>query len=340
MQSKWTAPANIALIKYWGKQAVQIPANPSLSMTLSRARTVTEVKVGNGKPGSWSYTYAGQPKPGFEPKLVAFFDRIRDLLPLISKHELQINSENNFPHSSGISSSASFHASLALCLMDLNQQLGYSDLNETAFRQQSSAIARLGSGSAARSVYGSWVVWGQSELSGSNNQYAIPFPDTVHPIFDRYRDAVLIVSSEAKPLSSTAGHALMDTNPFAPTRYEQARNHLKQLIQVMTTGDITRFIDIVEQEAMSLHGLIMNSRGGTILMKPHTLELISRIRRYRSETGSSLCFTLDAGPNVHLLYPDQEKEPIRSFIRSECLQFCENEKWLDDYIGNGAERIN
>ncbi len=337
----WSSPANIALIKYWGKTGLQIPANPSLSMTLSESRTVTEIEMqdSSSKGGSWQFRYAGELNKEFAKKIDVFFSRIKTKMPFLEKVFLSIDSENNFPHSSGISSSASFMSSMALCLCDLESQFYKQEFDRIEIFQKASEIARLGSGSAARSIYGGFTIWGDSSIENSSNEYAIPINDLVHPVFKKYHDAILLVSSKPKVLSSTAGHELMNHNPFASARYDEAADNLNSLLFALKTGDQDILTKITEQEALTLHGLIMSSDGGPILMTPNTLEIINLIRDFRIKTGSTCCFTLDAGPNIHLLYPEAEKEQILKFVVNDLLKLCENQKWINDKIGSGPFKI-
>ena len=340
MEAIWEAPANIALIKYWGKKEVQVPANPSISMTLSKSITRTSVRISSDlSKGSWKFTYQGQAKTSFEPKLQTFFERIKEHLPFLDSFGILIDSSNNFPHSSGISSSASFYSSLSLALCDLESQLTENPLNHEGFFKKASSIARLGSGSASRSVYGNFVAWGESKLPGSSNLFAIPVSNKIHQNFSQYRDAILVISSSAKPMSSTAGHGLMENNPFSTERYKEAEKDLNELLASLESGDLQTFIALVEHEAQTLHGLILSSKGGSILLKPNTLKAIELIKYYREKTHSKCCFTLDAGPNIHLLYPDNERKEIQKFVLEELAPLCENKQWIDDRIGSGPIKV-
>ncbi len=337
----WESPANIALVKYWGKHGNQLPQNPSLSMTMSRSVSRTEVswKPAVGNPVH-RFRFEGRENPKFEARVLGYLDKISGLMPFLSHYSLEINSLNTFPHSSGISSSASFMSSLALCLVDMESILADHRLPESEFYHRASYVARLGSGSAARSVYGGFVHWGASpEIPGSSDEYAIPMNTGVHEVFRNYHDAVLIASSKPKPLSSSAGHALMDSNPFAEVRYAAARKNIGKLNHILGSGNLEAFIHLVEQEALTLHGLILASDGGKILMEPATLEIIRKIREFRTETGLHPAFTLDAGPNVHLLYPDEERAAIKAFIESTLAPLCENGWWIDDEVGGGPKKV-
>jgi diphosphomevalonate decarboxylase len=335
----WSSPANIALIKYWGKHGDQLPRNPSISMTLSESVTTTTLTWTQtaGNPVH-TFLFGGKREPAFEQRVLDYLRKTICLLPDLAGYSLEIDSRNNFPHSSGISSSASFMSSLALCLIRADEQVSGIRLPESDFFRKASFLARLGSGSAARSIYGGITIWGASpHVIGSSDEFAIPVGHRVNPVFKTYRDAVLIVSSGKKTLSSSAGHSLMESNPFADARFKSAAENTGVLIRILSAGDQEGFIRIVEEEAMTLHGLIQASSGGPILMQPGTIALIRLIRDYRRQTGSRLCFTLDAGPNVHLLYPANEITSIHQFINSELLQHCENGRWIDDHIGTGPK---
>ena len=126
-QTKWSAPSNIALVKYWGKKEFQIPCNPSVSLTLNRCRTTTSVRfkryTDNLNRVTFGIKYDGNPAPSFEPKVKTFIDRILPYAPYLNKYHLQIDTVNSFPHSSGIASSASAMAALAASIMDLEKQI-------------------------------------------------------------------------------------------------------------------------------------------------------------------------------------------------------------------------
>ena len=337
----WESPANIALVKYWGKHGNQLPRNPSVSLTLSRSVTITEVSwTRAGKNLRHRFLFEGHEYSGFEKRVLGYLDKITCLLPFLHEYSLSISSRNTFPHSSGISSSASSMSSLALCLIEIEGIITDTPLPESDFYRKASTLARLGSGSAARSVYGGFVHWGSTDaLTGSSDEYAMPLHSGISPVFQNYHDAVLVVSSHPKALSSSAGHSLMEANPFAMARYESAGRNIHELFHILGSGDRDGFIKLVEQEALTLHGLILASDGGKILMEPATLEIIRKITEFRSETGLHPAFTLDAGPNVHLLYPDEERAAIKALIESTLAPLCENGRWIDDEVGTGPKKV-
>ncbi|GGE99988.1 diphosphomevalonate/mevalonate 3,5-bisphosphate decarboxylase family protein [Flavobacterium limi] len=342
---EWSAPSNIALVKYWGKKDNQIPANPSVSFTLNNCKTVTKLafekrdtstplSVTNGF--SFDLLFEGKPKEDFKPKIRKFLERIEVYLPFLKDYHFTIDTHNTFPHSSGIASSASGMAALAMNFMSLEKLLN-PEITDEYFYQKASFLARLGSGSACRSVKGNVVVWGeQKNLKGSTDLFGVEFPYTIHENFENYQDTILLVDKGEKQVSSTVGHDLMHNHPYAERRFAQAHENLDQLIAIFENGNVTEFIKVVESEALTLHAMMMTSMPYYILMKPNTLQIINAIWKFRNETHVPVCFTLDAGANVHVLYPENVKEKVLQFIKNELVGFCQNGQYICDEIGTGA----
>ena len=339
--TSWEAPSNIALIKYWGKQDLQIPKNPSLSFTLSSSVSKTEINFRPAISGifDFHFYFDGTLKPEFKPKLQIFFKRVEPYIPWIKGHELIIKSQNTFPHSSGIASSASAMAALSLCLMDLERHFN-PGMNNTFFNQKASFLARLGSGSATRSIQGPVTLWGENKtLKTCSNLYAISYEKDLNPVFKSYQDTILLVDKGAKAVSSSKGHNLMHHHPFAANRFLQASDNLTSLLSIMKSGDLDAFINIVELEALSLHAMMLTSTPYFILMKPNTLEIIQRICSFRTSRKLPICFTLDAGANIHLLYPSDYIKDVIAFIDQELKPFCQNGQYLIDQVGEGARKL-
>lgn len=331
------APSNIALVKYWGKRPDQTPMNPSVSFTLTDCYTETSVeilpKTETHEPYQISFFFEGKPKPEFLPKMQNFFKKIDDFLPFLKQVHLRIHSSNSFPHSSGIASSASAMASLAVCFMQIEKDFSSAPLSEDYFYKKASFLARLGSGSASRSIGGSLVLWGESaDFQGSSDLYGIPYPKAVHPVFQNYQDTILLIDKGQKKVSSTQGHQLMHGHIFAEQRFVQAHQNLLALAEAFKTGDLEKFTQITENEALTLHAMMMTSQPYFILMKPNTLSAIERIWAYRESTKNPVSFTLDAGANIHLLYPKSYKTEIQSFIQEELSVFCQNGQYIADEV--------
>lgn len=339
----WRSPSNIALVKYWGKKGFQIPANPSVSMSLTNCYTETSIeyfrKTGLNEPGL-SFQFGGKQNKFFENRLQTYIDLVKAEYPQLKNLHLKIESDNSFPFSAGIASSASAYSSIALCLSTIIGELSGVKISDEMFFRRASSLARLGSGSAGRSVYGGWVLWGKtSEISSSSDEYATPVTELVNGKFKEIYDSILVVSSGEKSASSSYGHELMEANPYKKVRAERGMSNAKTLLHILNNGDEEDFITIVEEEAADLHAMLLTSKPGVILIKPETLTIITKLKQFRRDTGSKVCFTLDAGPNVHILYPAEARESIVSFIRSDLINLCENGKWIDDKTGNGPELL-
>ncbi|MDX1766529.1 MAG: diphosphomevalonate decarboxylase [Arenibacter troitsensis] len=339
----YKSPSNIALVKYWGKKEHQIPANPSISFTLDTCATTTilSYKKLKNKASDFSFDllFEGRPKEDFKPKISTFFKRTELYLPFLKAYHFTIETSNSFPHSSGIASSASGMSALALCLMELERELN-PHMETDFFNRKASFLARLGSGSACRSIEGDIMQWGlHKDTINSSDLYAIRYPYKVNPIFKNYQDTILLVDKGSKQVSSSLGHNLMHDHPFAEERFDQAHKNLTKLKRVFEEGNLLEFIKLVESEALTLHAMMMTSMPYFILMKPNTLEIINKIWAFRASSKTHVCFTLDAGANVHVLYPENEKEEVYQFISNELVAYCENGQYICDQIGNGAKKL-
>jgi len=343
----WKTPSNIALVKYWGKTEPQIPKNASISFTLSNSHTITTIDFtpksnseATNNEINFELFFEGKKKEDFKPKIAKFFERILEYCPYLTTYTMVIHSENSFPHSSGIASSASGMSAIAMCLMSLEKSLSSIELTDEFINKKASFLARLGSGSASRSIEGPLVVWGQHPaIKGSSDVFGVPFPYEVHEVFKNYHDAILLVDKGEKQVSSTVGHDLMHNHPFATQRFNQANENLATISEILQNGEIDSFINLVESEALSLHAMMLTSNPYFILMKPNTLEIINAIWRYRNKTGSKVCFTLDAGANVHVLYPANESETVAQFIDNELSKFCQKNHYICDVVGLGAVNL-
>ncbi len=338
----WKSPSNIALIKYWGKYGQQLPRNASLSMTLTEAYTQTSITYAYTKNQAQRvFLFEGQESKSFAKRIWRFIDSLERFYPFLQQLDLKIESSNSFPHSAGIASSASAMSALALCLVDMERSLFNRLQNEESFFKKASYIARLGSGSASRSIFKGFSIWGENMKvnRATDNRFAIGFNEDIHPFYKGLKDAILIVDEGEKQVSSSLGHSLMDCHPFVENRLVQANDHLIDLARVLKTGKKDSFIKIVEAEATSLHALMMSSEPWFILMKPATITILEKVRTYRDATKKFICFTLDAGPNVHLLYHSSDEKEIMEFIDAELKPLCSQEKILYDGMGKGPQKI-
>tara|TARA_R110000868_G_scaffold75979_7_gene218923 strand:- start:12336 stop:13379 length:1044 start_codon:yes stop_codon:yes gene_type:complete len=330
----WSAPSNIALVKYWGKRPVQLPGNASLSFTLDKSRTLVKAswqKV-DSKEVSLDFLFEGQPMPSFSTKVEKWLVSISEELHFLKNLKLKFETSNTFPHSAGIASSASSMAAMALVVGELAKEHGQLDLSESEWLLKVSHFARLGSGSASRSLFPHAATWGEvSENHGSGVK-------ELHSVYRNFGDAILVVDSKEKAVSSTQGHALMNDHPYRELRFSQANTRVKQLLEMMQTDDFGAFASLVELEALELHALMMTSSPSFILMKPATLSIIEQVRKARA-SGVEVCFTLDAGPNIHLLYPNRARAQALKLVESIKAQgLLDHDQWIDDCVGSGPRK--
>lgn len=340
-QSAWRSPSNIALVKYWGKKqgGVQLPANPSISFTLDQCHTETRVEWASSSKGSIELWLEEEKRPDFLPKINQLIKRLGADYQFLTEGQLKIRTSNSFPHSSGIASSASSMSALALCFFDLQCQVNGLELDMAKHLKEISRMARLGSGSASRSLFSDAAIWGTHEdVEGSSDEFAIPFQE-LHPVFQDFRDTILIVEEGQKSVSSTAGHQLLEGHPYAVARYKQANENLIRMTKALKNGDLREFASITESEAMTLHAMMMSSDPWFILMKPNTLHLIEKIKTLREHYQLNMVITLDAGANIHLLYPGNESAVIEQLIQNKLSIYCQDGMYICDRIGKGPTRL-
>ncbi|MFZ1255933.1 MAG: diphosphomevalonate decarboxylase [Saprospiraceae bacterium] len=340
---RWISPSNIAIIKYWGKFGNQLPMNPSLSFTLSESKTDTSITwevIPNQETCSFDFFYDGKPKPSFETKISNFLKKLEVEYNWLKLLHLEINSKNTFPHSAGIASSASAMSAIALCLVSIENEINKQPYIEDVFYKTASRISRLGSGSAARSVFPVAALWGESiPVESSANEYAIPFINNIHPIFRELQDYIFIINKNEKLVSSSGGHQLMENHPYRASRIQQANENISKLIPALATGAFPEFAMICEEEALSLHGLMMSSRPGYILLEPESLWLINEIKAFQNLTQLPITFTIDAGPNIHMLFPKSIKKEVDSWIQKSLPGYLIENRIIFDSVGLGPERI-
>lgn len=339
----WRSPSNIAVVKYWGKKGFQLPGNSSVSMSLTNCFTETKIEYSQKTvpdTPSFSFLFQGERSVDFETRTGRFLEIAMRELPALKNLHLQIESSNSFPHSAGIASSASAISSMALCLCSINQQVSNTTETQEHFLCRASQLARLGSGSACRSIYGGWVLWGETMgFMSSSDDFAVPVPDLSNNIFSTYYDAILIVNSGIKKVKSSEGHKLMEANPYREIKFRTGNQNAVKLLGALSSGNSQLFRNIAEYEAMSLHAMFLTSDPSFLLIKSETLHIINSLNRFRSDTGLEFSFTLDAGPNIHLLYPESARARLVSLIETDLVAYCENGMWIDDRIGRGPELI-
>ena len=283
------ANPNIAFIKYWGNHDndLRLPANGSISMNLGGLETRTTVHF-NENLGTDEVKINGKIAATVACTRVSkLLDEVRALSGI--HHFAQVASENNFPSGAGIASSAAAFASLALAA---SKAAGLS-LDHPAL----SRLARHGSGSACRSIPAGFVEWAVG--TGDADSYAFTIASPEH--WDLV-DCVAIISTEYKMTGSTEGHALAGTSPLQSARVGDTPRRLAICRQAILDRDFTTFADIVETDSNLLHAVMMTSHPSLLYWQPATLAVMRSVRAAR-ESGLPVCYTIDAGPNVHVLCP-------------------------------------
>lgn len=281
------AHPNIAFIKYWGNRddSLRLPANSSFSMNLDGLHTETTVVWDAGLPAD-TLTLNGAVEGGATLARVSRqMDAIRRRLGLSAC--AAVTSANNFPTGAGIASSASSFAALTVAAVAAaGAQLSERELT---------TLARLGSGSAARSVPTGFVEWYAADRHEDSYAESIASPDYWNLV-----DVVAVVSRQHKEVGSTAGHSSAHTSELQPARVAAAEDRLVACKEAFLARDFAAFAEVVERDSNLMHAVMMTSRPPLFYWQPASLDVMAQVRRWRAD-GLSVCYTLDAGPNVHCI---------------------------------------
>jgi diphosphomevalonate decarboxylase len=293
--------SNIAFIKYWGNRdnTLRLPSNGSISMNLDGLYTRTTVSF--------------QPSLPYDELIInghevmgAGLDRISYLLDIIRgmadiPERAEVMSENNFPSGAGIASSASAFAALAFA----GSKAAGLKLNEPEL----SRLARRGSGSASRSIPGGFVEWQAGTCDEDSYAFSIGEPDYWNLV-----DCVAIVSASHKKTGSTEGHSIARTSPLQAARVTDAPRRLDICRRAILERDFNAFASIVELDSDMMHSVMMTSTPALHYWKPASLDVMNCVRQWRME-GIPVCYTVDAGPNVHVICPETEAHVVDKRLR-------------------------
>ncbi|CAG0929447.1 partial diphosphomevalonate decarboxylase, partial [Planctomycetaceae bacterium] len=294
-------------IKYGGNrdQALRLPSNPSLSMNMGGLSTTTTVEFDPSLTADvvvlGSRTISG---PGRE-RVVRLLDRVRQLAKtsevLLSTPEAKrsgaetsevyarVDSRNEFPAGAGLASSASGFAALAVAASAAaGLSLSEADL---------SRLARLGSGSACRSVPGGFVEWTMGDDDRSSYAYSIAPAEH----WDLH-DVVALIDLGHKAVGSTEGHAVADTSPLQAARIASVADRLAQAHSAVLDRDFAALAEVVELDSLMMHAVMITSSPVLMYWQPATIAVMQAVSEWRRD-GLPACTTIDAGPNVHVLCP-------------------------------------
>lgn len=291
------AHSNIAFIKYWGNrdQGLRLPANSSLSMNLSALHTTTNVRW-SADLATDSLTINGEaPTEAALRRVQAHLDMLRRRLG--TELRAQVDSRNNFPMGAGIASSASAFAALTMAAV--------AALHRHLPERELTALARLGSGSAARSIPGGFVEWRAANAHGDS------YAETIAPA-DHWQlvDVIAIVSHRHKRVGSTAGHASAHSSIFQSARVETAAARLMEAKQAIAQRDFVGLARVVEADSNLMHAVMMTSAPPLFYWQPLTLAVMAAVRSWREVDGLRVCYTLDAGPNVHCICAADDAQAV------------------------------
>ncbi len=296
------AHPNIAFIKYWGNRDndLRLPANGSISMNLGGLETRTTVEF---SPDFSADTLSINLQPvygaGLE-RVVSFLNRVRGMAG--ESWHAHVSSASNFPTGAGVASSAAAFAALSLAA---SRAIGLN-LDEAGL----SRLARTGSGSACRSVPGGFVEWKMG--SGDADSYAVSLAGSQHWALV---DHVAIVRAVHKPVGSTEGHALAGSSPLQAARVADAPRRLEICRQAIQERNFPLLAQIIEQDSNLMHAVMMTSQPALFYWEPASIALMKSILGWRQE-GLNVAYTLDAGPNVHILSPAQDSPAVQERLKT------------------------
>lgn len=310
---------NIAFIKYWGNRdnKLRIPSNGSISMNLASLETRTTVET-SPEFRSDSLTINDRKETGTALERVkAFLDLLREMSG--STLYAYVRSENNFPSSAGIASSASAFAALAAA----GSRAFGLDLTE----KELSILARRGSGSASRSIPGGFVEW----HAGRTNTDS--FAEMIAPAEHwELWDCVAVVTEQPKTTGSTEGHQLASTSPFQAARVKDALRRLEICRNAIQEKDFEALAGIIELDSNMMHAVMMTSRPPLMYWSPKSLEVMIEVAKWR-KNGIPAAYTLDAGPNVHVICT----KPYANRVRARLEKIPGVARLLSSGVGSGVQ---
>jgi len=305
MQAKVRAHANIALIKYWGKrdERLNIPAVGSISLTLNALWTETEVIFSPERSRDELVLNNRQATEAELQRISRFLDLIRSLKK--TNLRARVHSVNNFPTAAGLASSASGFAALAVAA---SEALGLK-----FSPREWSVLARQGSGSAARSIFGGLVEMHSGQLPDGSDAFAEPLAP---PDYWDLRLLIGITSARPKKIGSTEGmNRSRETSPYYRAWTEGQPADLQEMRQAIRQKDFQKLGELSEHSCLKMHALAMSSRPGILYWNAITVDAMHAVRELRSK-GIAAYFTIDAGPQIKVLCLPEDEVRVRDMLRS------------------------
>jgi diphosphomevalonate decarboxylase len=302
MKKTAIAPSNIAFIKYWGRkkdESLRLPANGSISMNLSNLLTTTTVEFSHNFKED-EIIFNGKKETAPDNRTIKHVDRIRSIAKI--KTKAKIVTENNFPTGTGLSSSASGFAALTVAVSSA-AGLNLSEKNL-------SILARLGSGSACRSIPSGFVEWLDGDTSESSYSLSL-YP----PGYWDISDVVVITSTQKKDIPSSTGHTIANSSVFFETRQKNIKQKIIDCKQYLKEKNFQKLGKLAEAEALELHAIYLTSNPSLIYLLPSTLRVMHAVKKWREE-GLEVFFTLNTGQDIHLLCEKKNAERVSKLASS------------------------
>ncbi|WP_099221651.1 diphosphomevalonate decarboxylase [Listeria costaricensis] len=301
MKKTAVAHTNIALIKYWGKrdEKLILPANSSLSLTLDQFYTKTTVEWRTDLDAD-RFVLDGEELQ--DAKVTRFMEIIRK--QFATQQYASIVSENHVPTAAGLASSASAFAALSAAA---TAALGYDLSNE-----ELSKLARQGSGSASRSIYGDFAIWEKGALADGSDSFAHPLHSN---LTKEIAMVVAVVSDKKKKVSSRVGmKSTVETSPFFTAWIERSAVDLEDMKRALSAGDFVKVGEIAERNAMRMHATTLGAEPPFTYFQPLSLEIMDIVREMR-HNGIPAYFTMDAGPNVKVICLRKDEQQIQTRLK-------------------------
>ncbi|MGL5742768.1 MAG: diphosphomevalonate/mevalonate 3,5-bisphosphate decarboxylase family protein [Legionella sp.] len=300
------APANIALIKYMGKKDASSnePDNASMSYTLNGLISTVRLETMSSKKDIWEPLII----PGGIEQLTLSVEGQKRFLDHLSRMKAYfdydggflIQSCNNFPHSNGMASSASSFAALTRCASFALSELTQKPLPSVDEQAQ---LSRLGSGSSCRSFYSPWALWRENEVKALD----LPYTDLIYQ--------GVVISKQKKEVSSSEAHKRVRSSSLYETRNQRAEENLKVLLDALMNKDWTSAYQICWREFQDMHRLFSTCEQPFSYMTENSVALLHELEKLWDKKGDGPLVTMDAGPNIHLLYRPDQMELAREFKR-------------------------
>jgi len=302
MKKTAIAPANIAFIKYWGKknEELRIPANASISMNLLGAVTTTTVEFSSSYPKDTIELTDGSFSDGETRRITAHLDRIRQKAGI--RDFARVVTKNSFPKSAGIASSASGFAALTLA--------SAAAAGLSLPQKELTILARIGSGSACRSIPDGFVKWESGEKSEESYAHSL-FP---HDYWD-IRDVLVVVDQTSKKISSSDGMKKAGTSPFWQERQRDIEKRIIQITKALEEKNFSEFGTILEDDCLSMHSVMMTQNPPLMYWNEATGNCIRNVQKWRKD-GLPVFFTIDAGPNVHCICEGKDEKQLIDAIKT------------------------